>query len=103
MGAAALYRPVVCGVHMRRGAPTHGVQLLKEPTRKRRKAVQTIPSTLNSSDSATLGNSGIPEQNVPCGASGRGDAEAFGTNSGPADSTSSELHNTSQGSAENAD
>ena len=50
-----------------------------------------------------LADGGIADQNVPCGASGRGDAEAFGTNSGPADSTSSKLPSTSQGSAKHAD
>jgi hypothetical protein len=103
LGAAALCRPVVCGVHMGRGAPASGAQLLGEPKRKRRKTVEQTPSTLNSSASANLADGGIADQNVPCGASGRGDAEAFGTNSGPADSTSSKLPSTSQGSAKHAD
>ena len=92
---------------MGRGAPASGAQLLGEPKRKRRKTVEQTPSTLNSSASANLADGGIADQNVPenvpCGASGRGDAEAFGTNSGPADSTSSKLPSTSQGSAKHAD
>ena len=80
---------------MGRGAPASGAQLLGEPKRKRRKTVEQTPSTLNSSASANLADSGIADQNVPCGASGRGDAEAFGMNSGPADSTSSKLPSTS--------
>ena len=87
---------------MVRGAPEHEC-MWEKPKRKRQKQVETTPSTLNSNASATLGNSGIPEQNVPCGTSGRGDAEALDRNSRAADSTRGKLHNTSQGSAEHAD
>lgn len=90
-----------CGVHMVRGAPQDEC-MLGLPIRKRQKPVKTTPSTLNPKESTAPGNSSNPKQNVPCGTSDRRDVEALNRNSQAANSTSRELHNTSQSDAKHA-
>ena len=92
----------VCGAHMVRGAPDDQCMLEPPTRRKRKKEVVSTPSTLNPNASATPHNSGIPEQIVPCGTSGRGaDVESLQRNTAAPNSPSSELHNTSQQGATN--
>jgi hypothetical protein len=88
-------------VPMVRGVPEHEC-MLELPKRKRQKHLPTTPTAQNAKENATSRQyKGSTEECVPCGTS-EGNVEALNRSSQAANSTSSNLHKTSQSSVINS-